>query len=396
MTYGLTALGFWPKPIERIRLELQEAARAAFGEDIDVDASPMVELIEIPASALREVWELMASVSSADDPDTAEGAQLEQLAALTGTDRRAATKSRVTLSLSLNAGTTIPSGSIVSAPVTGSRWLLTETVGPFGFSVVGHLVVAECSVAGPVAAGPSTITQIETPVAGWTGVSNPTAADPGAAIDDDVVLRARRFAELEASGAGTADTIRAAVVAVVTVESVVVNENATDFATSNLPPHSVEVLVWDGASPPAGSDALIAEAIWRTAPAGIELVGTISATIVDEQNTAQLVRFSRLSKRDVWLSIDVSIDRAVGFSASASDDLKARLSAWGDRYMRGGDDLIISKLHTVINATAGHLDTPSIRAGFAAVPVGTVNLSISPREIASLDASRIVVNATLV
>jgi uncharacterized phage protein gp47/JayE len=384
------ATGLQIKTIEEILAELSTQQKAEIDATLNTAAdSPLGQLNGIFAAQLREVWEVAAVAYNGFNPDAAEGFLLEKLSALTGTIREGATKSTVSLNVNLDAGATLIAGThfahVVGAP--DNRW---SPVVDFTSPANGvHAVDFEAEFAGVVLANAGTITVIGTPLVGWNSVTNPLDATPGKEIDTDSILRQRREEELRATGSGTVDAIRADVLANPEVLQCSVFENVTDLVDANgLPSKSIEVVVFDG-TPPTLTDDEIAQLIWNTKPAGILAFGSESGTATDTNGTFHAIGFSRPEEIEIWIEIDVSINIATGYAGAAA--LEAALVALNMSDLFLGRDVIVNRLRQVAMSFAGIFDVTATRLGFAAAPVGLVNLSIGQREIARLDTSRILV-----
>lgn len=446
--YGLTLLGFVDKPLEVIREEIATAIKESevFGTNADTTAgSPLGVLIGIFAGHVRQGWEVAQGVNAAFDPDRADGSSLAALAALTGTVKESATPSTVSAFLTGVSTRIVGAGSVASVEgADASRFVTLEAAtlvqadawaaltvyavgdivrnggtqriyictdpgtsaasgGPTtqGTAIVDSGVIwrwlgdgdgyaeveAEGETAGPVVANAFTLTQIETPVTGWSNVTNLLDATVGHAIELDAELRLRREEELRAEGASAPDAIRAELLRIDGVEQVKVFNNPTDVTDGDgLPPHSFEALVLGGA------DQDIWDAIWDEGPAGIQSYGTETGTTIDDLGDTQDVAFSRPDELTVWLEVDVTIDPEE-YPADGDDQIKAALVALGADFQIA-DDLILSALYPAIFSVSGVLDVTEIRAGFTSNPSGTVNLAVGAREIARLDTSRIEVATT--
>jgi uncharacterized phage protein gp47/JayE len=113
MSYGLTPEGFNAKTLTEIKASLEDDFRATFGAQINLlPRSNMGQFIGIMAEPLAELWELLELLYVELSPDGATGANLDNVAALTGTVRAAATQTRVLATLTGTEGTVISSGSV--------------------------------------------------------------------------------------------------------------------------------------------------------------------------------------------------------------------------------------------------------------------------------------------
>lgn len=390
MSFGLTSTGFNRKTVEDILAEIEASEKSIIDPEIDVSPeTPVGQLNGIFAAKLGEGWELAEAVNANQYPDTASDFGLDGVASITGTFRNAADKGTVGLDLTLNAGTTVPAGSI--AEVTGdstNRWVtLTDAVNSTGGPLVVS-VTAEAEVAGLIAANAATIAVISTPVAGWTAVTNPLDAVPGAEIDTDAQLRLRRDAELSLAGSATVNAIRADLLQVEDVISVTVFHNPTDVVDANgLPPHSVEAIVR------GGTDDDVREALFDTVGGGIRTIGTITGTVVDDQGFTQPANFSRPTEVEIFLEIDIDID-PTEYPATGDALVAAAVALFGTTNYDTGDDVVLSKLNVPICSVDGVLDITEIRVGRTILPVSTVNEVMAARELALLDTARIVVATT--
>src|SRR5574343_753688 len=238
MAYGLLSTGFVPKPYTAVLADVEAALRASFGESIDLTPQSVFgQLAAIIAERVSEVWDAAQGVYNAFNPDAATGAALDNLAALTGTLRLAATKSTVNLACTGTPGTALAVARQASVDDTDSLFETTEaavivaataratttayvagdvrtnasriyvctiggttsggggptttasaiTDGTVTWRYVGEgtgyvSVPAECTVTGVVAAAAFAISTIETPVSGWSSGLNLEAAVEGRAI----------------------------------------------------------------------------------------------------------------------------------------------------------------------------------------------------------------------
>lgn len=144
--------------------------------------------IDVRALQASDVMQAIQAVVLAWNPQTAVGVSLDLLGQLTQTVRKLATNSTVNLTLFGAAGTVVNSG--VVQDVNGQMWNLPTqpvTIGPGGTITA----VATAQQAGNITANIGSVTQIVTPTAGWTSVTNLAAATPGVPIEPDSSFRAR-------------------------------------------------------------------------------------------------------------------------------------------------------------------------------------------------------------
>lgn len=101
----------------------------------------------------------------------------------------------------------------------GSNLSISQTWSPINFASQNF---------GPIPAPANTLTQIDTPVAGWTAITNFGAGVTGRFQETDTELRARRLLSLRSFGSATPEAIRSAILQrVPAITSVTIFENIT-------------------------------------------------------------------------------------------------------------------------------------------------------------------------
>jgi uncharacterized phage protein gp47/JayE len=117
MAYGVVPTGFSKKPLEAVKesIRQRQATNPLLGPTFDNgDNTAAGQFIGTTASEIAEAWEALEEVYHSYDPDAAEDAALENVAAITGTKKRSASPSEVVLTLTLDPGAVVPAGAIVS------------------------------------------------------------------------------------------------------------------------------------------------------------------------------------------------------------------------------------------------------------------------------------------
>jgi uncharacterized phage protein gp47/JayE len=442
-TYGLTTEGFVIKPLEVIKAEREADLKTAFGSSINLASrSGFGQLVGIFSEREALLWELAQEVHSAFDPDAATGDSLSSLSALTGTLREGATKSTVTLTALGTAGTLLSAGRVVSVVTLGTKFETTEdatilaltawaintayTVGQrvtnsskayecitagtsagsggptttssditdntahwkyLGSSTGAVDVAAEAQETGPLPALAGTLTEIETPVGGWASVTNLLDATLGQDEESDTDLRTRRADEVAGEGNATIDAIRRGVLAVDGVSACYVFQNVTLTTDGDgIPGKAVEVLVQGGA------DQDIIDAIFAEVAGGIETHGTESGTATDSAGNEHTIEFSRADEVEIYVIADV-VKVADEFPADGSDQVKAAIVDYGDTYPIG-KDVYANALRARIFAIDGVLNVTNLKIGTAPTPTLETTITITSRQRATFDTSRVTVNVS--
>lgn len=399
---ALTAAGLELPLVETLVAAIEARLRSALGAGLGTGPQTVIGQVNgVYASQLRDLVELVADVYDSFDPDLAAGAALDRLCALTGTTRLSASKSVVTVSVTLSAGATVSPGDLVLS-VEGSPESTFENrdeiANTTGIEAVVSAVFQALST-GPIEAPAGSLTVISTPAAGVVSATNPADAVPGRDVETDTDLRARRERELFRPGSSTPDAIVVDIGdADDAIVSVTVFENVTDETDADgLPPHSFEALVYDGTSDgSAVTDAVIAQAVWEAKPAGIRAYGMTTADATDANGETRSVQFTRPTALDLYveLTLDVSDD---WLGAEDEAEIARRVAEFGNT-LEPGDDVVLSQLSAYVlrpddtpdaGAESRILDIVGIKVDTVDPPVAVGNYEIGSRELAVLDTSRV-------
>ncbi len=396
MTFGLLPTGFNLKRLPDILLALETAQHAApeIGPNQDTSSlSPLGQLNGTVGSELAEVWELGQEAIACSDPNAATDYALTALSSLTGTPRRAATASVVGVQLNLDAGVTVPAGSLVA--VFGREdilFALNADVANSGGSPANFDTFATCTQTGPIAANAGTLTQIVNAVGGWNSVTNGSDAIRGRVVDNDETLRQRREDQLALRGGSTLRAIKADLLDVENhpelegILDVDILENTGDVVDGNgLTPHSFECVIDDGVIPAVDDDD-IAQAIFETKPAGIATNGGESGTATDENGDDHAVLFSRATLKDVY--VDLTLTLGTNYPADGDDQVLAAIVAKGSE-LGVGDDVVALQIRAAALSVTGVLDVPTFAIGYSPGPTLNANLVVGTRERAIFDTANI-------
>lgn len=443
-TFGLTPEGFLIPTLTELREDMNARIRKALGmPTLDLsDRSIEGQLVGIICERLHKVWELGEAIYSSSDVDKAVDAALDALCILTGSKRRAATYSLVTLTLTgvptslVSSGfqarvtegprfETLDDGTIeaVAAWVAATPYAVNDRVtsngriyqctiaGTSDFAGSGLVgedpltpvtddevtwrflgsgtgaadIAARASETGAVSAISATITEIVTPAGGVDDVINVEDANIGRAQMTNAELRALRELELAQPGTSPVDAIRAALLDqgnVPGVESVTVFVNNTDVTNGDgMPPHSVEAMVT------GGEDQDIWDTLLKNVAAGIATHGTESGLATDTQGINHIIKHTRPTLIPIYITITVEVDPLL-FPANGADQIKAALVAYGDA-QPGGMDARARRIGSDSTKVDGVLNFVTCYIGTAPGPVSEATVAIALRERATYDTSRI-------
>ena len=378
---GVISTGFNRKRLDAILEQLNSRVRGVIGENANLQPeSPDGQINGIVSLTYADLWEIAELAYRAFDVNFVTGASQDSLYAINGLQRLEPTPSRVTLILSgPNDGVLIPAGSLVSDN-TSSVSFATE----FDAVLQGGqaVVTAIATVDGPNAAAAGTLTDIGTPIPGWTGVVNTDDAVLGTQRESDTDFRARRNRSVARDATAIVDALFAEVSSVNGVMSVRVLENDTNTTDANgVPANSVHVIVI------GGDPNEIAQAIYVKKTLGAGTFGTTTLQVRDLQGIDHPIRFSRPNQ--VLTDVRVDITAVDTFPAQGEDLIAQAIIDYanGDlvqgREFGLGENVIVSELYTAINSidgitinsvTVGEVGANNQTSGILQIGVGDISV----------------------
>ena len=390
----LSGTGYVIPSLEDIKAEIETELRTSVSPGIDLSsASPDGQLLDIFARQIRKVYEATAALYASMNPEGATGAQLDYLAALTGTTRRPPTASRVTATVNVDPGT-YSAGTLV-AHVTGNPeatfYNLEEVVNGGGVAANIDAVFASEDL-GPVAAGSGTLTEISGPVSGWNSITNALDATLGTFAETDAELRARRAQEIEAPGSTTVDAIRADLIQNI---DGIISASVREYQPADC---EIEVVVYGPNPATAADDLAVAEQIFASKAGGIGYrdnsaeAGWTEVAITDDQNFSHTVQFVRASAVPMEASLILQYDATLypGDAEAAS-----QIAETAQESFRVGEDFHWSLLVDWALQVEGVLRVTAVGVelqGNPTIPYHTVPVDIY--EIASLSSGDVSISSS--
>lgn len=313
-------------------LETNEKGEISTSLDVST-SSPLGQLNRIEARAIRLLEEAIAAFVNAIDPDSASGDALLRLCALTGTIREPSSASRVEVVCDLDAGTYL-AGELTAYPTgrpeDGFANLQAVT------SAGGHVpVIFQATATGPVQAAANTLV-IAAAVSGWHSIVSHPDATPGANVESEAALRARRNQEVAAPGSSSLEGIEADLTQnVPLIETATVYENVGDVTDGNgVPPHSIEAIVYGPDPATTDDNDQVAAQIFASVAAGIGTHGNTTRNVTDSQGQIHAISFSR----PVDVDVDVDVTATVGATYAGDAELEAAIRAGALATWRPGLD----------------------------------------------------------
>lgn len=391
---GLTDTGFEIPLLEDLLEEVATTQKTNIDANLNTEADSVLgNLNAIFLAKLHAAWEQMQVTYQSAYPDTSSGVPLSYISAITGTIRQPATKGTVTATVTLDASTYLPAGS--GASVDGEPTMQFVTIADFTAPGTppsdDYEVAMEAVVTGATTfANSGQLTVIDTPVSGWTAVTNAAASLLGTGIETDAELRIRREEELARPGTGT---IPAIIVDMEEVDGVIdasVFENTNSYTDSDgLPPHSIEIvmLLEAGVVPQDLHDRIL-----EVKPAGTYTYGSTAGTADDIAGNTHYTAYSEAVEVRTYIVLTLTSDPEF-----YTDDttIEEAIETWGIANLGIGEDVFASDLICVVNQQPGvvSVDVSTVRIDKIATPA-SVDLVIDSREIATIATADVTVTSS--
>lgn len=169
-----------------------------------------------------------------------------------------------------------------------------------------------CDIVGKISAPSYSLTEIQTPIQGWSSVNNVTGATVGTELETDVELRDRQRKSLTIAGSGTDPAIEARLLQITGVTAAKV--------TSDRDAHTINALVL------GGDDQDIAKTLQLVRPAGIKLIGNTEKVVIDKNGVEHSIAFTRPTK--IWISVQVDITKNDSFKTGSAAAIKTKILSY--------------------------------------------------------------------
>lgn len=366
---SITSAGISAPTYDQIRNALVSMFQTIYGNDISLDNSTQDgQLIGIFAEAIDQVNSATIMVYNSFSPTYAQGAGLSSVVAINGVTRKASTYSTVDLLLSGTAGTVLTNCSARD----DNNYIWSIPSGTIIPSSGDTTVTATCTTTGSILASPGTVTTINTPIFGWSGVTNLTAAASGSPVEADSTLRTRRAASTMLPSQAIMDGIIGGVAALTGVTIVEGYENDTATTDANgIPPYSIAIVV-------EGGDAQsIATVIANKKSMGTPTVGNTTETVTDSYGNTRTINFYRPTGYPIYVA--VTLTALEGYVSTYGETIQTAVSNY-ILSLSPGDTLYHSRLYSYANlseAEGGNtFDVTDIEIGTSATSLSTSNIQI--------------------
>jgi uncharacterized phage protein gp47/JayE len=382
------ASGFHIPTYDDILAYLREQFLSVYGQSVysGLDSADE-QWIRTLALMMNDCFRTSQLVINARSPATAVGADLDNVVKINGITRKSATSSTAVLVLTGIPGTVLQDA--IAQDSNGYLWDIPQSTVLVGGSIA---VSAICENVGAIKALAGTINIRSTPIAGWTGVTNPADAIIGQPIENDSQLRARQAISVSLSSKTLVDATLAgiATVAGVTRYATVGVENPTGATDSyGNPPHSISMVV------EGGLDLDIATAIYNNKTPGCLTNGTNSTSVTDPNNGSVMnIGWSRPTYLPIYVSLN--IHPLQGYTSATTVAIQNSLTS----YLNGlqiGESLTISGLYyaamsVMPNPLLPQYSVRALFAGTAPSPSASSDINLNYNQVVSGSIANVIIS----
>jgi uncharacterized phage protein gp47/JayE len=307
---GISAPGY-----ADIYQSLVASYQSIYGSDIVLTADTQDgQWIGIIAKAISDCNTAAVTIFNSYSPLTAQGTHLSSMVKINGITRQASSFSTADIVVTGTAGTIITNGKVSDGSY---YWSLPASVTiPSTASIT---VTATCDTTGAITASANTITTIATPTRGWLTATNPSAANPGVAVETDAQLRARQILSTTIPSLSVLETIQASILNVSGVSRCVAHENDTNATDSiGVPSHTIWLVV------EGGDAATIANTIATNKTPGTGTYGDVVQTVQDQYGVPSIIRYSNPTYKRIV--VNLSVKALAGYTVQIGNNIIAGIS----------------------------------------------------------------------
>ena len=356
----VTAQGITPTTLAEYTARMGTIFRDALGDDLSLATeTPQGQMIDGLSILFAELDEVIVAIGNSFSLDRASGVAQDDQADLLNITRRRASRSTVTVTATGVPETVIPAGSRVATPANDVFASTVAATIPTGGSID---VAMESEELGAIVATAGSLTLIVDVIAGWETVTNAAAATLGDTEETQVEFRLRYRRHAARNALTYIQALESRILGVPGVVNVLVRDNSTDASVTeqgqDIDAGSIYCAVQ------GGTDAAVADAIFRAKTPGISTVGATTETITQTDTTGVSVG-----------TVDINFDRVVEVPITVSFDITP-----GDTFPSDGIQQINDGLVDYIarQTISDPVDSTRILTPILAVPghtTGTITIA---------------------
>jgi len=311
----LTSDGLSVRTQPEILAEIEQDQKDNVSASLDLStSSPNGQINRLISRSESLLEEALAALFAAIDPDSATGEALFRLGALRGTIREAAQPTRVSVVVTLAAGTYAINA--LSVNPTGRAEDVFRNVEAVTTAGGNETVVFQAVATGPIQVAANTLVRV--PSTGFTAVVSNAVGTPGRDLETEGQFRLRSNSEIERPGSASASGIVADLLAEIPeIVTCFVTENDTDATVDSVPPHSLEAVIFGPDPATDDDDDAAAAVILASKAAGAGTYGTTTRTVYDSEGYAHAISFTRPT--DVPVTVAISVKVQISKFSSAAE-----------------------------------------------------------------------------
>lgn len=354
--------------------------------------TPAGQLIDSQTQAIVDKDNEVLFLGNQFNPLTAEGIWQDALAKIYFLTRKIEQQSECLCQCTGLYGTVIPAGAVIKSTSDETEWMCAAnaTIAPDG-KAQARFVSRD---GGAIEAPAHTLTQIVTVVPGWDTVDNEVPATIGRIEETQAEFEQRRFNSVAKNARGSLAAIYGALADIEGVIDCVVLENTTNETVTekgvDIPGHSIYVSIV------GGTDAAIAETIYRKKDAGCGTEGNTAVTFQDETIPGKPIYTYKIERPDpLQFGIKVTIATTDQTPADIEERIKDALiedfnglGAHGALRVGIGQDVYASRFYCPV-LTAGVQNLVSIEISAPAAGTWTESVTIRADQTPVLDRANI-------
>lgn len=313
--WGLSPKGFYRPEYVQILNAVEYKARELFGDNINLTVrSPLGIILRVDAWMINILFGVLEKVYNSRFVDTSEGTSLYNLGRMIGLYLLPAGKATGYITVEGTAGTIVPAGYLVSTPGGLQYTVMREEKIAEEGKVKALVQAVQTGKEYNTDAG--TIINIVNPAAvrGIKKIYNESPVINGRERETDAEYRKRYYESVDYAGGVNAEAIKAALLQDVQgVYAAYVYENDSDFYNTeyNLPPHSIEAVVY------GGLDEDIAQTVYKKKAGGIQTSGSEVIPVITSSEQLIDIHFSRPDLIGIYIRI-YNLETNADFSGTDS------------------------------------------------------------------------------
>lgn len=302
--------GIVTQSLNDIKSDLTTKLQSIYGTDININSnSPDGQFINLLSQEKKDSLDLAVQFYNNLDVDRAVGISQQILYKLNNCTIKAYTYSYVYINVSVTNPVNITGldADINNTQGTGytvydnngNRWILAESQ---SLTIGTHTLNFRAAELGSVTATPNTIVNMETIIAGISGVTNPANNYiTGVTGESESEFRLRRAQSVSSPSQGFEDSIEAQLLALDNVTQAKCYSNRESTTINSIPANTVWVIAEGGTSDEVG------RVIYNNIPPGIPMKGTQTVQVLRPNGSYATIKYDIGAAVNLYISMDIQL-----------------------------------------------------------------------------------------